>query len=227
MNSLGFIETLGLIAAIEAADTMVKSANVSLLTKTYVGKGLVTVIVEGDVGAVKAAVDAGIAAVNDMGGSLHSHHVIPSPVQELDMFLDEVRLADKGNVGESDGLSGGGEAISPSSDDVSKEEKTLPKEDAVKDLNGVEALDTDETDDVLLPEITFDSKDEIDKAVSKYGIEAVIKSLQNLTNKQLHRCISEFDDKSKGGINLSKANKKQLLAYIEEFYKNKESDMHN
>ena len=63
MNALGMIETRGLVAAIEAADAMVKAANVSLIGKVHVGGGLVTVMVRGDVGAVKAATDAGAAAV--------------------------------------------------------------------------------------------------------------------------------------------------------------------
>lgn len=78
MASLGFIETRGLVAAIEAADAMVKAANVELLERQNVGGGLVTVIVQGDVGAVKAAVDAGAAAAKRVG-DLVSVHVIPRP----------------------------------------------------------------------------------------------------------------------------------------------------
>lgn len=87
MNALGFIETSGLIAAIEAADTMVKTANVSLIRKEYVGKGLVTIIVEGDVGAVQSAVEAGVEAVHSLRGVVHSHNVIPSPSDELEIFI--------------------------------------------------------------------------------------------------------------------------------------------
>lgn len=78
MTSIGMIETRGLVAAIEAADAMVKAANVELLGKETVGGGLVTVIVQGDVGAVKAAVDAGAAAAKRVG-DLVSVHVIPRP----------------------------------------------------------------------------------------------------------------------------------------------------
>ncbi len=63
MQALGLIETKGLLAAVEAADTMVKSADVSIIEKTYVGGGLVTISVTGDVGAVKASIEAGVAAV--------------------------------------------------------------------------------------------------------------------------------------------------------------------
>ena len=77
-NSLGMIETKGLVGAIEAADAMVKSANVQLVGKEQVGGGLVTVMVRGDVGAVKAATDAGAAAAEKVG-ELISVHVIARP----------------------------------------------------------------------------------------------------------------------------------------------------
>ncbi|MDR1237624.1 MAG: BMC domain-containing protein, partial [Propionibacteriaceae bacterium] len=76
MQAIGMIETKGLVASIEAADAMVKAANVSLRTQEQVGGGLVTVIVTGEVGAVKAATDAGAAAAARVGDLL-SVHVIP------------------------------------------------------------------------------------------------------------------------------------------------------
>ena len=89
-NSLGMIETKGLIGAIEAADAMVKSANVQLVGKEQVGGGLVTVMVRGDVGAVKAATDAGAAAAEKVG-ELISVHVIARPLTEVDVILPKGR----------------------------------------------------------------------------------------------------------------------------------------
>ncbi|MBC2851700.1 MULTISPECIES: ethanolamine utilization microcompartment protein EutM [unclassified Cetobacterium] len=86
LNALGMIETKGLVAAIEAADAMVKAANVTLVGKELVGGGLVTVLVRGDVGAVKAATDAGAAAA-DRIGELVSVHVIPRPHSDVEMIL--------------------------------------------------------------------------------------------------------------------------------------------
>lgn len=86
MKALGMIETRGLVAAIEAADAMVKAANVTLTCKEHVGGGLVTVMVRGDVGAVKAATDAGAAAAERVG-ELISVHVIPRPHEELEGLL--------------------------------------------------------------------------------------------------------------------------------------------
>ena len=86
LNALGMIETRGLVAAIEAADAMVKAANVTLVGKEMVGGGLVSVLVRGDVGAVKAATDAGAAAA-DRIGALISVHVIPRPHSEVEIIL--------------------------------------------------------------------------------------------------------------------------------------------
>ena len=89
LNALGMIETKGLVGAIEAADAMVKAANVTLVGKEHVGGGLVTVLVRGDVGAVKAATDAGAAAAERVG-ELVSVHVIPRPHNEIEGILPKV-----------------------------------------------------------------------------------------------------------------------------------------
>ena len=86
--ALGMVETRGLVGAVEAADAMVKAANVVLLGSEYVGGGYVTVMVRGDVGAVKAATDAGAAAAKRVG-ELVSVHVIPRPHSDVEMILPQ------------------------------------------------------------------------------------------------------------------------------------------
>ncbi len=86
--ALGLVETKGLVGSIEAADAMVKAANVRLVGKEYIGNGYVTVMVRGDVGAVKAAVDAGAAAAKRVG-ELISVHVIPRPHEDVETILPE------------------------------------------------------------------------------------------------------------------------------------------
>ena len=86
MQALGMVETKGLVGSVEAADAMVKAANVKLIGKVHVGGGLVTVMVRGDVGAVKAATDAGAAAAEKVG-ELISVHVIARPHTEVDNIL--------------------------------------------------------------------------------------------------------------------------------------------
>lgn len=92
MKALGMVETKGLVGAIEAADAMVKAANVELVGREQVGSGLVTAMVRGDVGAVKAATDAGAAAA-DRVGELISVHVIPRPHSEVELILPQKREA--------------------------------------------------------------------------------------------------------------------------------------
>lgn len=88
-EALGMVETKGLIGAIEAADAMVKAADVSLIGKEQIGSGLVTVLVRGDVAAVKAAVDAGAAAAKRVG-DLYGVHVIPAPHSDVEQILPKV-----------------------------------------------------------------------------------------------------------------------------------------
>lgn len=86
LEALGMVETKGFVGAVEAADAMVKAANVQLLGKEYIGAGYVTIFVRGDVGAVKAATDAGAAAARRVG-ELISVHVIPRPHTEVERVL--------------------------------------------------------------------------------------------------------------------------------------------
>lgn len=88
-SALGMIETKGLVGAVEAADAMVKAADVRLVGKVQVGGGIVTVMVRGDVGAVKAATDAGAAAASNVG-ELLSVHVIPRPHADIELILPKL-----------------------------------------------------------------------------------------------------------------------------------------
>lgn len=88
-EALGMVETKGLVGAIEAADAMVKAANVQLIGYEKIGSGLVTVMVRGDVGAVKAAADAGAAAAQKVG-EVVSVHVIPRPHADVEKILPKI-----------------------------------------------------------------------------------------------------------------------------------------
>ena len=93
-EALGMIETKGFIGAIEAADAMVKAANVSLVGKEKTGSGLVTVMVRGDVGAVKAAIEAGAEAARRVG-ELKSVHIIPRPHADVEALLTDKKTNQK------------------------------------------------------------------------------------------------------------------------------------
>ena len=90
MEALGMVETRGLVAAIEAADALVKAANVVLIGSEKIGSGLVSVMVRGDVGAVKAAVDAGAAAAGSLG-EIVATHVIPRPHADVEKLLPSAK----------------------------------------------------------------------------------------------------------------------------------------
>ncbi|NLC57037.1 MAG: BMC domain-containing protein [Armatimonadetes bacterium] len=92
MEALGMVETRGLVGAVEAADAMVKAATVRLVGYAQIGSGLVTVMVRGDVGAVRAAVDAGAASAKKVG-EIISVHVIARPHEDLEALLSRFQLA--------------------------------------------------------------------------------------------------------------------------------------
>lgn len=126
-EALGLVETKGLIGSVEAADAMVKAANVQLLGKEYIGAGYVTVFVRGDVGAVKAATDAGAAAARRVG-ELISVHVIPRPHQEVERVLPVNGQTgfspdERGQLGGARGQLGQGEgrSLAAGARDVAKE----------------------------------------------------------------------------------------------------------
>ena len=89
LEALGMVETRGLVAAIEAADAMVKAANVELIGTEKIGSGLVSVMVRGDVGAVKAATESGSAAASKLG-ELVAVHVIPRPHTDVEKILPKL-----------------------------------------------------------------------------------------------------------------------------------------
>ena len=103
MEALGMVETRGLVAAIEAADAMVKAANVTLIGSEKIGSGLVSIMVRGDVGAVKAAVEAGGAAASRLGEVIATH-VIPRPHDDVNKLLPVLKY----DARESEGKAGNG-----------------------------------------------------------------------------------------------------------------------
>jgi len=128
MEALGMIETKGFVGAVEAADAMSKAANVVLVGREYIGGGLVTVFVRGDVGAVKAATDAGAAAARRVG-ELVSVHVIPRPHRELEQVLEAAGLASADGAQQ---LSGGAKQIASGSQEDGKRSLQSPNKDRVK-----------------------------------------------------------------------------------------------
>ena len=231
------IETRGVLAAIESADVMLKTANVRLVSKEKVGGGLITVIVEGDVAAVKASVEAGAYAVENLDKSLLvSKHVIPRPVSDVHDLL----LADIKELKEEKNLSKDKEEIIVS-DKVEdglelKEEKNLSKEkeeiiisdkvegslelkEEIKFVDSTEnkALTEDGKDFVQskieledTEYVEINSKADFEQARLKADESLLLRSLERLTNPKLKEIILDMD-KSCDAKNLAKLSKLKLI----------------
>ncbi|MCR1973841.1 BMC domain-containing protein [Clostridium sporogenes] len=170
MQALGLIETKGLLAAVEAADTMVKSADVSIIEKTYVGGGLVTISVTGDVGAVKASIEAGVAAVKKLDeGFLVSEHVIPRPHEELESIIGP-------NTPPED----------PSSNDDTENVEDAEDTDAVEKAEDTEKVENtkavDSVEDIESVEVTKDIVDA--KNVENTKKAETVKDVKSVENTE-------------------------------------------
>ena len=189
MQALGLIETRGLIAAIESADAMLKAAEVTLLEKTLVGGGLVTVAVTGDVGAVKAAVEAGAAAVRKLNNTLLlSEHVIPRPHQELEDVIVSTAMLNQGEA--------------------------QPEEEPE-----VEILAEKESETISLTEIPEElHKEAVDTIATESGLKAVMSVLNGLKVVKLRNLAREYKDFSIAGRMISKADKQMILTEFEKYY---------
>lgn len=232
MQALGFIETRGLLVAVEGADAMLKAADVSLLEKTYVGGGLVSIAVTGDVAAVKAAVEAGAAAVKLINDSLLvSQHVIPRPHQEVDsLFVSnnhkegkeekEAETAEAKpieNTEVSDNVSVNNTVIETTAEENTTQEPIVSE-------TATEAEETkDETEENDTASLSFNPeeihKGIIDKIVQESGFEKALEVLNKLKVTKLRNLAREYKNLKIAGRKISKADKKILLNEFNEYYK--------
>ena len=185
MQALGMIETKGLIGSIEAADAMVKAANVTLIGKVHVGGGLVTVMVRGDVGAVKAATDAGAAAAQRVG-DLISVHVIPRPADDVTRMLKGGKEPEEPTPPEPE---------KPSEPEISLEPDTLsepeePESEAVKAEEGEKA-----PQDVTVEEMQTMGVDALRRLARALEIKNMTRAEIRFAKKQeLIQKITEFKE---------------------------------
>jgi microcompartment protein CcmL/EutN len=233
MQALGLIETKGLIAAIESADAMLKAADVNLLEKTYVGGGLVSIVVTGDVGAVKAAVEAGEAAVRKISSIfLVSQHVIPRPHEELNkIILSEVNLKNEDII----------TTQSPKDELQDKQEVEITKEDnkrvpveveetiveveaiiveeiVVENSEGMELLAEKTVIPLEIDLCELNNKEAVDKLVVEYGLEEAIKILSKFKVIELRNLARQYKNFGIAGRRVSKANKMLLIAEFKKYY---------
>lgn len=224
MQALGLIETRGLVAAIESADAMLKAADVALLEKTLVGGGLVSVAVTGEVAAVKAAVDAGAAAVRQLSfGLLVSEHVIPRPHGELDGLIIcgtpyKDRVVTDSDVQPTMAQSSKEELADSEKPAETEEKPAEPEKEKPAEPGKEEPAEVKKNKSAK--EIIM-TKETIDEIITKEGVEAAIEELQRWKVIQLRTIAREYTDFGIAGRLISKADKKTLLDEFKKYYKKK------
>lgn len=215
MQAIGMIETKGLLATIEAADAMVKSANVNILEKVYIGGGYVSVTVTGDVGAVKSAVDAGVSAVNRLGDNiLVSHHVIARPHYDLESIMETKPAIERVE-----------EAIEKKVLCEIVEEATSKNVDETVEESISEEIINEGSEEVQVLEvldkvIDLDiTKEELDKLVEEKGLDEAFKILNDLKVSKIRKLAKEFKNLDVTSKTISKEDKGSLLNRLRNHYK--------
>lgn len=202
MQALGMIETRGLLASIEAADAMLKAADVTLLDRTKVGGGLVTISVTGDVAAVKAAVDAGAAAAERLGdGLLVTQHVIARPQQDVELLFrpPEEKAAKPEEIPEEQPSDEGGEEPLPQEPEPTQEPEQ-PEQLAQKQAVG---------------QISREWCDALFREEGTARLMELLGSCSVVKLRYLARSYPEFEI---AGRAISKANRSRLLKEFERWY---------
>lgn len=203
MKALGLIETKGTLAAVEAADAMVKAADVTLVEKTRVGGGLVTITVTGDVAAVQAAVDAGVAAVERIAASsLAAKLVIPRPHEEL-----EILFTPKGPGGKTDA------GVRDEEELEAEEPETIQPETIQPETKAKESPHP------ALPEKL--DRQTLDSIIEKYGIAEGMAMADGLKVTALRTLAREYGELKISGREVSKANKQLLLEELKSYYEDR------
>ena len=218
MQALGLIETKGLLAAIEAADAMLKAADVSILETIKVGGGRMNVSVTGDVAAVKAAVDAAGAAVERLGaGLLLSSHVIPRPHEDLETVIGGPPPGKPPTGGI------GAEGDAESTEDAAGAEGAAGAEDAgcINAAKDREYADNVQDWEEPTPPIIFTTAPDrpaLDCLAAESGAETAVRALVSLKVTELRALAREYPELGIGGREISKANKTLLLTEFKAFY---------
>ncbi|ABO51767.1 microcompartments protein [Desulforamulus reducens MI-1] len=216
MQALGLIETRGLLPAIECADVMLKTAQVELVERTFVGGGLVTITVTGDVGAVKAAVEAAVTAVEKLDYlSLVSQHVIPRPHNEIEKMV-VVRANPAPEQPKTVPQQEKARAL-PDSDPATNIKAPLTSQDTV--IESTEPAKTTK-ESTKSAQITLKQlhKGEIDAFVQEFGLEKIVDILKSLSVVKLRNLAREYKELGIAGRAISKANKELLIQKLKGYY---------
>ncbi len=217
--AIGFVETKGLVASIEAADAMLKASNVKLMGKEITKAALITITVVGDVAAVKASVDAGAAAAQRVG-ELISVHIIPRPDNQLSVILplDKANEITSRNTSKPKLIKPAGEekkdvridkksGIKPEEKSSTPEAEILPqKEVPTATTDTIERLKREALGEVIRKE---EKQDDASK-ISEFNME----NLENMNVHQLRRLARDTENFPIKGREISRSNRRELLDYF-------------
>ena len=224
MQALGLIETIGLVVAIESADAMLKAADVNLLEKTYVGGGLVLIAVTGDVAAVKAAVEAGGAAVRKINSTLLvSEHVIPRPHEDLDNMIIPAAPLKNGEMSTDQSLKTESqeeaEVIAEDTAEIPVEvEEIIVQDLVVEEEAGKEFITEKMAIPLKMGLSELSNKKAVDKMVLECGLEETIEVLSKFKVIKLRNLAREYKTFGITGRSVSKADKRMLITKFREYY---------
>lgn len=219
-NAIGLIETRGLVAAVEAVDACLKAANVEFMSYRFTTGGLVCVIVTGEVGAVRAAVDAGLAAAGKIG-EVVGIHVIPRPAGDTMSVIEQIEMSVKESSKQQEasdfdeGRMNYSEKAFEEGPEDEETEQDLDDEDRDEDNESYSEYDL-KAAVASLREMLKETKEELifqdDKALDKYGVRALRRVMRVLPIEDI--------DKSQ----ISNMRKKELLSYLLDFIKREGRD---
>lgn len=208
MDALGMIETRGLIAAVEACDVMLKTADVSLVGLRKVKAGLVTILIQGDVAAVKASVDAGSQAADIVtSNSVISTNIIARPNEQLEIVYRNSNNSCKNQVSESDAF------------------LALNEENSIHDSADLPQIETNlkaEISEVNIKTdvIKIDNKEDIENLILEVGVDCLCNYLERLSVTKLRRIVRQYTSLSIPS-NVSSTKKDKLISLLYEYYLNK------
>ena len=212
MQALGFIETRGLIAAIESADAMLKAAEVRLVERTFVKGGIVTITVTGDVAACRASVDAAASAVARMGGTILSTHVIPRPHESLDGSM----IGSVGPVWEQEEIENTEDKLE---EDAFEEEPETAEEETSKEEPEAAGEEKPDQNPESEAKKAGANRAYVESTVETDGIDKAISVLKRSRTAEIREMLlGEYPETNLSSESAANMTKREMLDWLKDFY---------
>lgn len=212
MQALGFIETRGLIAAIEGADAMLKAAEVRLVERTFVKGGIVTITVTGDVAACRASVDAAASAVARMGGTILSTHVIPRPHESLDGSM----IGSVDPVWEQEEIENTEDKLE---EDAFEEEPETAEEETSKEEPEAAGEEKPDQNPESEAKKAGANRAYVESTVETDGIDKVISVLKRSRTAEIKEMLlGEYPETNLNSESAANMTKREMLDWLKDFY---------